>query len=56
MCRQGEEIIPITLNHFDGIKEYLGDSKSHVALMETAFKTLTDVRNFIPLNIPNRSP
>ena len=45
MCRRGEDIILITLNHLDTIRKLIGDSDRHLGLMDFAIKTLTDVGN-----------
>lgn len=45
MCRRGEDIILVTLNHLDTIRKLVGESAEyHISLIDTAIKTLTDVR------------
>lgn len=43
MCRRGEDIILITLNHLDNIRKLIGNSEHHLDLVDSAIKTLTEV-------------
>ena len=43
MCRRGEDIILITLNHLDTIRKLIGNSEHHLDLIDSAIKTLTEV-------------
>lgn len=43
MCRRGEDIILVTLNHLDTIRKLVGDSEYHLGLIDTSIKTLVDV-------------
>lgn len=42
MCRRGEDIILVTLNHLDTIKKLVGDSDHHLGLVDSSIKTLTE--------------
>lgn len=43
MCRRGEDIILVTLNHLDTIRKLVGNSDHHLGLIDTSIKTLVDV-------------
>ena len=44
MCRRGEDIILVTLNHLDTIRKLVGaTAEYHIGLIDHAIKTLTDV-------------
>ena len=43
MCRRGEDIILVTLNHIDTVRSLVGDSQQHIAMLDSATKTLVDV-------------
>lgn len=43
MCRRGEDIVLVTLNHIDTMRKLVGDSHYHIILLDTATKTLVDV-------------
>lgn len=50
MCRRGEDIILVTLNHLDAIRNLLGNSEVHINMLDTAIKTLADVSAYpVPL-------
>ncbi len=44
MCRRGEDVILVTLNHLDTIRKLLGESDHHINLLDSAIKIITDVR------------
>ena len=43
MCRRGEDIILVTLNHLDTIRKLVGDSDHHRGLIDASIKTLVEV-------------
>ena len=43
LCKRGEDVILVTLNHLDSIRELVGDSEKHISMLNTACKTVTDV-------------
>ena len=49
MCRLGEDIILVTLNHMDTIRDMLGGSQCHVSMLDSATKTLVDVSDICVL-------
>lgn len=57
MCRRGEDIILITLNHLDTIRKLIGSSEHHLDLIDSAIKTLTEVSHdsSLPVQIPVRT-
>lgn len=42
MCRRGEDIILVTLNHLDTIRKLVGDSDHHLGLIDVSIKILAD--------------
>lgn len=42
MCRRGEDIILVTLNHLDTIRKLVGESEHHLGLIDSSIRTLTD--------------
>ncbi len=47
MCRRGEDVILVTLNHIDTIRNLVGESEHHISLLDSATKTLVDVRHLV---------
>ncbi len=43
MCRRSEDVISVTLNHLDMIRQFVSSSDTHVAMVNAACRTLTDV-------------
>ena len=44
MCRRGEDVILVTLNHLDNIRKMVGESDYHLSLVDSAIRDLTEVR------------
>jgi len=42
LCKRGEDVILVTLNHLDTIREFVASSGKHVALINSACKELTE--------------
>lgn len=47
MCRRGEDIVLVTLNHLDTVRKLVGDSDIHIGLIDNAIKILTDVSTML---------
>ena len=43
LCKRGEDVILVTLNHLDAIRELVSSSDTHVAMVNSACRILTDV-------------
>jgi len=43
MCRRGEDVILVTLNHIDTVRALVGDSQQHIAMLDSATKSMVDV-------------
>lgn len=48
MCRRGEDIMLVTLNHLDTIRKLVGDSDHHIGLIDSSIKILADVSTIMP--------
>lgn len=42
LCKQPEDVILVTLNHLDAIREFVSSSEEHVAMVNSAARTFTD--------------
>lgn len=49
LCRRGEDVILVSFNHLDTIRELVGDSESHVAMVDYACKVMADVSSILLL-------
>ena len=43
MCKSGEELLLVTLNHLDGIRKLIGSSDKHISLVDQTCIKLTEV-------------
>ena len=44
MCRRPEELLMVTFNHLDGMREYVGGSPEHVHIINSVHKRTREVR------------